>query len=168
MRTRWIALLAALMMVLLLPASASAAPKATNYQGTFGPDGVYGGCRSSMLWDGPIFRFDVRGTWDVTIDGASADVAATIEMNMLPRNAPDYEDGWFLVDSFNNSENPHGTWTVLSHGPFFHLRIPEDQNVFGSQEDFVLTGHQLQWRIQPYPFPPLFDCQFAESYGQTR
>lgn len=156
MRTRLIPVLAALAMVLLLPASATATPKASEYHGTW-DSGVYGGCTTSF-WGSQRLAFQTRGTWDVSIDGDSAEVAATIEAN--------FNDGygWFLVDSF--SGNDLGTWEVVSHGgPYFHLRIPHDTYA-GSRLEFVLAGHQLRFRIQPYAFPGVLDCQFAESYGQ--
>lgn len=142
MRVRAIALGVALVMSLLVPASAAAAPKADTYHGTWN-GGMYGGCTTSF-WGSPMMKFDTRGTWDVSFDASGVpQVAATIEAN--------YNDGygWFPVDSF--SGNDLGTWEVVSHGgPYFHLRIPHD-NIAGSQVDFVLTGQRSSRASSPSP-----------------
>lgn len=155
-RMRILAAGTALVMSLGLAGTASAAPKADTYHGTWS-SGMYGGCTTSF-WGSPMIKFDTRGTWDVSINGDTAEVAATIEAN--------FNDGygWFLVDTF--AGNDLGTWQVVSHGgPYFHLRIEHDV-MAGSQVDFTLTGHALRFRIQPYPFPPFMSCAFAESFGE--
>ena len=155
MRVRSIALIAAFVLVAALPAYVAAAPKASEYHGTW-TSGVYAGCTNDS-YGGPRFTFASRGTWDVTIDGPKVEVAATIEAN--------FNDGygWFPVDSFSGTD--HGTWQVVSHGgPYFHLRIASD--TLGNQEDLMLTGRQLMYRIQPYVFPGFLDCQFGAGYGE--
>ena len=76
MRARVSGVLAALMLVLLLPASASAAPKANEYHGTW-TGGMFGGCTTSF-WGSPMLKFQTDGEWSVSIYGDSAEVAATI------------------------------------------------------------------------------------------
>ncbi len=164
MRIRSIAFVVALVMALALPASAVAAPKegVDTFHGTW-TDGMFGGCTTvpPLPGFGTMTRFDAQGpdespaTWDVSIDG---DHAVANLVNWLRIEGQDY---WVFAGVISSDQ-----WQVLNHnGDNFHLRLAADPEGLGSQIDLVLTGHQLRFRIQPYPLPGFIDCQFAESYG---
>ncbi len=157
MRARLVPTLAALALVLMLPASAVAtSPRDQEYQGIF-TGAMMAGCTVTPMGVTGDVPFKAMGEWEVTIEGDAANVSATIYADM--------GWGWFLVDSFTG--DAYGTWQVLRHGHNFQLQIAHD-NMSGAQVDFDLVGRQLEFRITPYVFPGFWECAYGVTYGELR
>jgi len=155
MRTR-LAVVASIALVLLVPASALAAPAARTYHGVF-TAGAFHGCAGVPVDPLPIPA--VWGNWNATLSPQGAEVHATV--------FADFGTGQVHVQSFGGVSMGATTLTATAPGEAFHVRIPADR-VGGNQVDFVLSGDAYTFTISPYVIPPFFDCDSAVSSGTLR
>ena len=145
MRFRWLSVVTAMSLTLLLPAAAAAQPVVYVYHGTL-TDAQINDC------DGTDVPVPTRGKWTATISPGMAQIDAT--------EFHDWGDGWVHWMAMGGAV--WGKWTVIAAEPgSFHLSTTLEPGAI--QVDAYLSDGMVRWHLAPYP-----PCGSADVFGVVR
>lgn len=154
MRARSIPVVAALAMLLLMPASASASPPVSVYHGVWTGNAVFTG----TTCEPPFVAMEVSGNWNATLKPNGTGIVHIDMYATLLDDSGNVVFGPFQIDSWGGKALGD-TWTVTSRSDNgFALYL---HDLYGSDDTFTVAGDTATFTIAPYAF----GCDSAISYG---